>query len=51
MIGEVRPVCLPAASGAREILAKHGLTFMDAKLNRPVARPEVAIERDHCCPN
>jgi hypothetical protein len=34
------------AEQARELLAEHGLTFMDAKLNRPVARPEVAIERD-----
>jgi phage terminase small subunit len=31
---------------ARAALAKHGLTFMDSKLNRPVSRPEVAIERD-----
>lgn len=34
------------AEQARELLAEHGLTFMDAKLNRPVARPEVSIERD-----
>jgi phage terminase small subunit len=34
------------AEQARELLAEHGLTFMDPKLNRPVARPEVAIERD-----
>jgi phage terminase small subunit len=34
------------AEQARELLAKHGLTFIDGKLNRPVARPEVAIERD-----
>lgn len=34
------------AEQARELLAKHGLVFMDPKLNRPVARPEVAIERD-----
>lgn len=34
------------AEQARELLAVHGLTFEDKKLNRPVARPEVAIERD-----
>jgi phage terminase small subunit len=34
------------AEQAREALAEHGLTFNDPKLNRPVARPEVAIERD-----
>ncbi len=34
------------AEQARELLAEHGLTFVDGKLNRPVARPEVAIERD-----
>jgi phage terminase small subunit len=34
------------AEQARELLAEHGLTFLDPKLNRPVARPEVAIERD-----
>ena len=31
---------------ARALLATHGLTYEDAKLKRPVARPEVAIERD-----
>ncbi len=31
---------------ARELLAKHGLTYEDPKLKRPVARPEVSIERD-----
>jgi phage terminase small subunit len=31
---------------AREVLAVQGLTFEDVKLNRPCARPEVAIERD-----
>jgi phage terminase small subunit len=35
------------AEQARELLAEHGLTFTDPKLNRPVARPEVAIERDN----
>jgi phage terminase small subunit len=34
------------AEQARELLAKYGLTFEDPKLKRPVARPEVAIERD-----
>jgi len=34
------------AEQARELLAEHGLTFMDEKLKRPTARPEVAIERD-----
>lgn len=30
---------------AREALAEHGLTFED-RFGRPIARPEVAIERD-----
>ena len=34
------------AEQARELLAQNGLIFMDPKLNRPVARPEVGIERD-----
>jgi phage terminase small subunit len=34
------------AEQAREALAQFGLTFMDEKLNRVAARPEVAIERD-----
>ena len=47
----VRLLTLAAASWdraeqARELLAVHGLTFMDEKLKRPTARPEVAIERD-----
>lgn len=33
------------AEQAREALAEHGLTFED-RFGRPVARPEVAIERD-----
>jgi phage terminase small subunit len=34
------------AQEARDAIRKHGLTYEDPKLRRPVARPEVAIERD-----
>lgn len=34
------------AEQAREALAQFGLTFVDEKINRISARPEVAIERD-----
>lgn len=41
MAGEAWDRCVQA----RELLAKHGLTYVD-RFEQPRARPEVAIERD-----